>query len=72
MKRARVEFARPHVARDFEFISEGPDGTVWQAADSMSVRVAAVERRRGAAGKAEALDLPPAGHELASGRAVAW
>ena len=50
MKRAGEEWRRPYGARDFEFRREGPDGTFWQSADGMTVRVAAAERPRRRAG----------------------
>ena len=71
MKRARGAVRRPYVVRDFEFIREGPDGTVWQAADGMAVRIAAAERPRRRAREGEALDTSLAGHGIPSGRARA-
>ena len=53
MKRAGEEWRRPYGARDFEFIREGPDGTLWQAADGTTVRVAAAEQPRRQAGEAD-------------------
>ncbi len=52
MKRGE-EWRRPHGARDFEFIREGPDGTLWQAADGTTVRVATAERPPRQAGEAD-------------------
>ena len=71
MKRVYVGFARPYGFRDFEFVRAGPDGTYWQAADGMVVRVAAVERRRARAREAEALDTSLPRYEIARGRAGA-
>jgi hypothetical protein len=72
MKRAKMGFARPYGFRDFEFMRAGPDGTYWQAADGMVVRVAAAERRRARAREAEALDTSLAGYEIAPGPAGVW
>jgi hypothetical protein len=71
MKRAKGELPRPHGVRHFTLLREGPEGTVWWAADGMVVRVAAAERRRAAAREAEALDMPPVG-ESGSRRGLAW
>jgi hypothetical protein len=72
MKRAKQGCARPYVFRDFEFIREGPHGTVWQAADGMVVRVAAAEWPRRRAREAEAVDTSLPEHGIASGPARAW
>jgi hypothetical protein len=69
MKRANMEFARPHGFREFEFVRAGPDGAYWHAADGMVVRVAAAERGR--AREAEALDTSLPRYEIARGRAGA-
>jgi hypothetical protein len=37
---------RPYRPRDFEYVHAGRDGTYWQAADGMIVRVAAAEPGR--------------------------
>jgi len=67
MKHAKVTVRRPYAVRDFEFVREGPDGTVWQAADGMTVRVAASERPRRRARDAEASDTQSAMDEIPSG-----
>jgi hypothetical protein len=73
MKRARGAVRRPYVVRDFEFIREGPDGTLWQAADGMTVQIAAAERPGRHAGESEASDASHVGHGIHSdsGRARA-
>ena len=71
MKRAKVVNASPYGLRDFAFIPEGPQGTYWQAADGMVVRVAAAERPRARAREAEGWDTSLPGHEIFSGRARA-
>jgi hypothetical protein len=66
MKRARGAVRRPYVVRDFEFIREGPEGTLWQAADGMTVQIAAAERPGRRAGESEASDTSHAGHGIPS------
>ncbi len=67
MKRANMEFARPHGFREFEFVWAGPDGAYWHAVDGMVVRVAAAERGR--AREAEALDTSLSRYEIGRGDA---
>jgi hypothetical protein len=62
---------RPHGARNFVLLREGPEGTLWRAADGMVVRVAAAERRREAAREAEAPDMHSVGGPMGSRRALA-
>ena len=71
MKHNKVPVRRPYVLRDFEFVREGPDGTVWQAADGMVVRVAASERPRRRARDAATSDAQSAIDEIPSGHARA-
>ena len=71
MKRVKEFVRRPYAVRDFEFVREGPDGTVWQAADGMMVRIAAAERPPRHAREAEASDTQAAGYEIPSGHARA-
>ena len=70
MKRENV-IRRPYGVRDFEFIRQGPDGTVWQARDGMTVRVAAAERSGRRGRDAEASHTSRAGQAMVSGRARA-
>jgi hypothetical protein len=70
MKRANVEFARPHGFREFEFVRAGPDGAYWHAADGMVVRAAAAERGRAREG--EVPDTSLTTYEIARGHAGAW
>lgn len=46
MKRYQQEWQRPHGRRDAALVREGREGTYWQAADGLVVRVAMPERAR--------------------------
>jgi hypothetical protein len=71
MKRANVEFARPHRHRDFEFVRAGPEGAYWLAPDGMMVRVAAPEGGRARMREAEWRHTHRAELEIALGRSGA-
>lgn len=44
MRRADLEVARPHRARDFELVRREREGVYWHGRDGMMVRLAAPER----------------------------
>ncbi len=71
MKRANVEFARPHRPRDFEFVRAGPEGAYWLAPDGMMVRVAAPEGGRARMREAEWRHTHRAELDIALGRSGA-
>ena len=71
MKRTKG-FAKPYVLRDFEFRRAAPDGTYWQAADGMVVRVAAPERCHQTTRRAAALDSSLPLGAVSSGPVGTW
>jgi len=46
MTRTLLELAPPRGRADLELVRDGREGTFWQAADGLIVRVAAVENAR--------------------------
>lgn len=48
MTKTMAELERPHARADVELVRGGREGTYWQAADGLVVRLAAVESARDA------------------------
>ena len=46
MKKMLCEPVRPYGGRDYELMRRGREGTYWEAAEGLIVRVAAAERER--------------------------
>ena len=55
MTRTLLELAPPRARDDLELVRDGREGTYWQAADGLIVRVAAAEDAREAAAAQRAL-----------------